>query len=88
MEVLRTKRVAYRAYADGSGGVLLNLNTSHYFSVNPIGAAIWELIGDGGEVEDIVDGLRAKLEEPPTALADDVKAFLNELANRKLVTLE
>ncbi|MGH8925090.1 MAG: PqqD family protein [Acidimicrobiia bacterium] len=86
--VHRVDRVAFRAYGDGSGGVLLNLETSLYFGVNAVGALVWELIGSGNEISRIVEEMQTKFEDPPTDLADDVDHFISELEGRNLVTLD
>ena len=85
MEIKRADRIAYRAYGDRSGGVLLNLDTSLYFGVNEVGALIWELVGSGSDFESVVDGLKGKLDDVPDHLADDVRGFLTMLEARGLV---
>jgi hypothetical protein len=79
-------RVAFRAYADGSGGVLLDLETSLYFGVNAVGALIWELIGSGNEISRIIEEMEAKFDDPPADLANDVNDFIGELEQRHLVS--
>lgn len=86
--VRRGDRVAFRAYGDSSGGVLLDLETSLYFGVNAVGALVWELIGSGNEISRIVEEMHSKLEDPPRDLADDVDQFLAELEERRLVILD
>ena len=85
--VQRADRVAFRAYGDRSGGVLLDLETSLYFGVNSVGALIWELIGSGTDVTQIVHEMQAKFEDIPPTLSDDVEEFINELSQRQLVIL-
>ncbi|HJQ95342.1 MAG TPA: PqqD family protein [Acidimicrobiia bacterium] len=86
--VRRGDRVAFRAYGDSSGGVLLDLETSLYFGVNAVGALVWELIGSGNEIARIVDEMHSKIDEPPEDLADDLDHFLAELEERRLVILD
>ena len=86
--VRRGDRVAFRAYGDSSGGVLLDLETSLYFGVNAVGALVWELIGSGNEISRIVEEMHSKIEDAPKDLADDVDQFLAELEERRLVTLD
>lgn len=86
--VRRENRVAFRAYGDQSGGVLLDLETSLYFGVNAVGAMVWELIGSGNEISRIVEAMHSKFENAPTDLADDVDQFLSELEQRHLVTVD
>lgn len=86
MDILRrADRVAYRAYGDGSGGVLLQLDTSLYFGVNQVGALVWELIGSGNDLDGVISGVSAKLDEAPKELTTDVIEFISALADRGLV---
>jgi hypothetical protein len=85
--VQRADRVAFRAYADGSGGVLLDLETSLYFGVNAVGALVWELIGSGNEISRIVEEMESKFDDPQADLANDVDDFIGQLEQRHLVTL-
>lgn len=86
MEIKRADRVAYRAYGDKTGGVLLNLDTSLYFGVNEVGALIWELVGSGNDFESVVAGLKGKLDNNvPDDLVEDVRGFLTMLEARGLV---
>lgn len=83
--VHKVDRVAFRAYADGSGGVLLDLESSLYFGVNAVGALVWELIGSGSDISRIVAEMQSKIEDPPSDLAADVDQFLTDLEERNLV---
>lgn len=82
--VRRKGGIAYRAYGDDSGGVLLDLDTSLYFGVNAIGALVWELIGSGKEMAGIVSELEQRFDSPPN-LAVDIEEFIEELTTRHLV---
>jgi hypothetical protein len=83
-----TTRLAYQELADGAGGVLLHLETGQYHGVNTMGALVWSLVGDGTRYGDLVDAVRAQVEDPPADLTEDVAAFLAELQSRNLITLE
>ena len=83
-----TTRLAYQELADGAGGVLLHLETGQYHGVNSVGALVWNLVGDGMRYGDLVDAVRAQVEDPPAQLTEDVAAFLVELRSRNLITLE
>lgn len=86
--VRRGERIAFRAYGDSSGGVLLDLETSLYFGVNAVGALVWELIGSGKEISRIVKEIELTIDDPPRDLANDVDEFLAELEERRLVILD
>ena len=84
----RNPQVVARDLADDEGGVLLHMGTGQYHGVNAVGLAIWELIGDGCTVGDVVEGLGERVEDPPAHLPDDVQAFLTDVIERDLVTVE
>ncbi len=81
-------RLAYQELAEGSGGVLLHLETGQYHGVNAIGALIWSLVGNGTSFGELVDAVRERVDDAPPELADDVAEFLSGLAARDLITLE
>ena len=84
-----TTTLAYQELADGMGGVLLHLETGQYHGVNSVGALVWSLVGDdGARFGDLVDAVRAQIEDPPADLTEDVAAFLSDLRSRNLITLE
>ena len=59
--------------------VLVKIATNEIFALNPTGARIWELIGEGRDVEGVVDGLRDEYDQPADALRSKVTAFVAEL---------
>jgi hypothetical protein len=85
--VHRNDRAAFRRLAEGSGGVLLHLDSTQYHGVNEVGAAIWELAESDISVADLVTALRDRLDDPPADLESDVESFLTELSERQLVEL-
>jgi hypothetical protein len=85
IKVQRTERATSRRLENGSS-VLLHLDTALYFGLNEVGAAIWDL-ADGRTVAEVVEGLRAQLDDPPEDLIVDVVEFLEALEERLLVTL-
>ena len=80
-------RSTFRELAEGSGGVLLHLDTAAYHGLNEIGVAIWSLIQPGITFGALVDALRSKITDVPAALADDVATFLDDLRQRDLVLI-
>lgn len=85
--VHRNPRAVFRKLAEGSGGVLLHLDSTKYHGVNEVGAAIWELTESEIAVGDLVEALRGRLDEPPADLEADVESFLSELSERELIEL-
>ena len=77
-----------RDLAEGEGAVLLHLDSGEYHGINPVGQAIWELLGDGGTAGEVVDRLRERVEDPPSSLESDVLHFLTGIHERDLVVVE
>jgi Coenzyme PQQ synthesis protein D (PqqD) len=80
-------RSTFRELAEGSGGVLLHLDTAAYHGLNEIGVAIWSLIAPGITFGALVDALRSQIADAPPSLDDDVANFLDELRQRDLVLI-
>lgn len=80
-------RCTYRRFADGSGAVLLHLDTAAYHGLNPIGSAIWDAIGDGTTFGELMAELRTKIEDPPETLDAEISAFLRDLEERDLLSM-
>ena len=80
-------RSTFRELAEGSGGVLLHLDTAAYHGLNEIGVAIWSLIQPGITFGALVDALRSQITDAPAALDDDVATFLDDLRERDLVLI-
>ena len=85
--VRRNGRAVFRELAEGEGSVLLHLDSGAYHGLNPIGTLIWTLIGDGSSLEDLVDAVGSELTDLPAELRADVVAFIEDLAQRDLLTL-
>jgi hypothetical protein len=87
-KVRKNPQVVARELAPGEGGVLLHLESAQYHGVNQIGLVIWELVDGERTVAEIVDALRARVENPPSQLETDVLAFLTGVYERNLVAVE
>lgn len=85
--IQRNEQAVFRELAEGEGGVLLHLESGAYHGLNPIGTVIWDMIGDGSTLGDLVDGVRSRLTDSPAELASDVAAFIEDLVKRDLLVL-
>jgi hypothetical protein len=81
-------RSTFRELTEGSGGVLLHLDTAAYHGLNEIGVAIWSLIEPGISLGDLIAALRSKITDAPPSLDDDVTSFLDELRTRDLILID
>ena len=75
--------VAWRQ--SGKEVILLDLNSSEYFSLNEIGALIWEGLCARHPVPKIVDAVCGKFEAEPAQVTKDVNALIQQLLKKKLL---
>jgi coenzyme PQQ biosynthesis protein PqqD len=78
----RARVLAQRA---GDTLVLLDLDAGSYFSLDEVGARVWELCDGQREVAAIVDTLQREYEAPAETVAVDVLALLRELTHERLL---
>jgi hypothetical protein len=81
---IRTKSHV-RAMTEAQGAVLLDLREGRYFSINPVGAEIWQQLEQGAERESIVEHLRGTFNAPAEQLSQDVDGFVELLSQRGLI---
>ena len=68
------------------GAVLLDIEQGLCFSMNPVGAKIWEMLKQGYPLAAIVDSLEKEFEGVSRSqLEIDVVDFLNDLHQRHLI---
>lgn len=72
----------------GDETVLLDLASESYFGLNPVGARIWQLIGDGATLQLVFDALVAEFEAEPERIRGDLLALVDELARAGLVRFD
>lgn len=72
----------------GEEAVILNLETSEYYSLNDTGTLIWELLNSGKNSAKIAETLAAEYGIPAGQAAADTAAFLKHLAKLKILRRE
>jgi len=65
--------------------VLLDVEQGLCFSLNPVGARIWEMVTDGHSLDEITNILEVEFRLPHRQLHDDVANFLKQLEEAKLL---
>ena len=68
--------------------VLFNPDTADAVGVNPVGVAIWKLLDGRRSVEEIAVQVAEQFDEAPPTVADEVRAYVDELAGRGFVGYE
>ena len=71
----------------GNGLALLNLKSNVYYSLNGVGAFIWELIQEPRSIADIRSAVLARYNVDPERCQADVGALLKGLADNGLARL-
>ncbi|RWC31870.1 PqqD family protein [Mesorhizobium sp.] len=71
----------------GNGLALLNLKSNVYYSLNGVGAFIWELIQEPRSIADIRSAVLARYKVDPERCRADVDALLKGLADNGLARL-
>jgi len=67
--------------------VILDLATGTYFGLDPVGARIWELVGEGKSLGEVCEQMLEEYEVSREELEGDVLRLAEELAGRGLVRL-
>ncbi len=74
--------------ADLSGeAAILNLKTSTYFGLNPVGASIWRLIQEPKKVTEIRDAIVEEYDVEPDRCEHDILELLQELSKHGLIEI-
>jgi hypothetical protein len=87
MTIRPSPRATYRKLADGSGGVLLHLDTAAYHGLNEVGALVWSIIEPGVTFEVLMSRLEEEFEDAPASLRGEMEEFLRSLEDRGLVRI-
>ncbi len=71
--------------AYGEGIAILDLRTNLYFSLDPVGALIWEKLQNPCYPHEIISAVAAEYEIAPEQCADDIAALLSDLESNHLI---
>ena len=69
----------------GDEGVLLNLNTTLYLGLNPVGTRMWNALTSAGSIQSAYDALLGEYEVEPAQLRADLEEFIQRLLGQKLI---
>ncbi|MBI3552389.1 MAG: PqqD family protein [Elusimicrobia bacterium] len=75
--------VAWRRVEEES--VLLNVDTSEYYSLDPVGTQIWEGLGRGEGPEQVAATLVDEYGIPRERAVKDTRAFVSDLLKERLI---
>jgi hypothetical protein len=71
----------------GDDIVILDLKAGLYFSLNNVGALVWQLIQQPRSVKDLRDAILATFDVEREVCERDLEALLRDLASRNLVEI-
>ena len=69
----------------GDETVILDLGSGMYFGLDPVGAAIWQLLSEGHGLDAIVAALLGQYDVAEDQLRQDVTSLVSELLSRGLI---
>lgn len=69
----------------GNEGVLLNLNTTLYLGLNPVGTRMWNALTSASSIQAAYDALLGEYEVEPAQLRADLEEFIQRLLGQKLI---
>lgn len=68
--------------------VILNLASSMYFGLNPVGTRIFQLCDVHGSLRTVWEAMQQEFDAPGDALRADLLTFVDELLAKGLLTVE
>jgi len=72
----------------GEETVILDLASGTYFGLNPVGARIWELLGEGKTLAQVCDTMLSEFEVSRDELERDIADLVQQLQVRQLIATE
>jgi hypothetical protein len=69
----------------GGEAVVLNLETGIYFTLNPVGTRIWQLIEEHGDLARVRETMISEYEVGQEQLDRDLETLMGELVEKGLV---
>lgn len=74
-----------KSIIDPAGAVLLDLKAGTYFSLNKVGALIWQRIQEGASFCEIVHSVSAACSVPESKVETDLSSFLAKLDDKGMI---
>ncbi len=79
----RKDRVLVQRAADQ--WILLNVESGQYYALDEVSGRVWDLCDGTRDVSKVVEAICADFDAPAETVREDVLAFLDEMAEEKLV---
>lgn len=65
--------------------VLMSVDTGRYYGLDEIGTNIWNCLEEPRKVSDLIDAMKNDYEDDSGTIEFDTLAFLNRMADEKLI---
>ena len=72
----------------GGEMVILDLRSEQYFGLDEVGARIWQLMQENGELQQVFDRMLDEFDVQADSLETDMMALLGELERTGLVSMD
>lgn len=67
--------------------VIINLSSGVYYSIDHVGATMWEMVESSSSLEEVVAAILARYDVPQALARDDVLRLAGELLQHELVVI-
>lgn len=71
----------------GGDWALLDLDSSVYYTLNPTGAHVWNVLSEGATIENLYDSVIAAFDVDMETCKTDVQALINQLRDADLISI-
>lgn len=68
--------------------ILIHMDSGNYYSIDPVGADIWNLINSGMPTQKIIDDFRLRYEGAAEEVSESVASFVAQLMKEDLVVAD
>ena len=72
----------------GEETVILDLASGTYFGLDPVGARIWQLLGEGRTLEEVCESMRAEYAVSQDEIERDLSDLLAALVEKELIKID
>ncbi len=72
----------------GDETVILDLASGTYYGLDPVGARMWQLLGEGKSLAEVCDLMLQEYDVPQERLAQDLLKLAEQLAAQGLVAVQ
>ena len=75
--------VIFEQFADET--VVINLDSGHYYTLDAIGATLWERVTGAAALDDVVEEFRRDYDGDPAAIDASIREFVAQLLSEQLI---